>query len=226
MTTTLALKNKMDDRLSLKVDYFRASAMKTEPHKHSGYFEIVYLLEGAGAHVIDSVKYEVRPQAIYFIRKEQVHHWDLTETPKGYVILVKKRFVDSLLDWELKQLFGKLSSYNCLWLKQAEILPQLLELLLAETNTGEPYQTQVLEGLLKAFFAKVLQCARPTEKIPPAPGRCFPVFFRAADYKRYREAVCRLLCTAPQHHASKPEQHLPQSSRQAGISFYCRIHTQ
>ena len=36
--------------------------MKTEPHKHSGYFEIIYLLEGAGAHVIDSVKYEVRPQ--------------------------------------------------------------------------------------------------------------------------------------------------------------------
>lgn len=180
MTTTLALKNKMDDRLSLKVDYFRARAMKTEPHKHGGYFEIIYLLEGAGAHFIDSVKYEVGPQAIYFIRKEQVHHWDLTETPKGYVILVKKRFVDGLQYGELKQLFGKLSSHNCLRLQEAEVLPQLLELLLAETNTGEPYQAQVLEGLLKAFFCQGAAVCAANRENPPAPGRCVPVVLGAA----------------------------------------------
>ncbi|MFX9038736.1 AraC family ligand binding domain-containing protein, partial [Acinetobacter baumannii] len=88
----------------IKIAAFRKDIRKTEPHKHNSYFEIIYLSKGSGTHTIDNSSYKVQPPVIFLVRKEQIHHWELLTTPEGYVIILKKAFIDKSLDSKLKSL--------------------------------------------------------------------------------------------------------------------------
>ena len=167
MTEQLRVKDKSDGATHLKVASFRKEVKKTAPHKHNNYFEIIYLSTGSGYHLIDHQKHEVNPPVIFFIRREQIHGFDLNEKiePSGFVLIVKKPFIDSSVDGELKSLFAKVSNYTCLYLNQADTIQQLFELLVKENETGS---LPVLEGLLKALLAKVLEIAMPVSKFTSA----------------------------------------------------------
>jgi len=65
----------------------------TSPHGHKDYLEIVYLEEGAGVHQIDMQRFDVKPGSLYLIMPGQIHCWELTEIPKGFVIMVQKEFL-------------------------------------------------------------------------------------------------------------------------------------
>ncbi len=106
MNTKLSIKDKSDNSLFMKASAFRKNTRKTEPHKHNSYFEIIYLSAGKGYHFIDNKTYEVHPPVLFFVRKEQVHHWDLTADPEpeGFVVILKKTFFEQSLDGELKSL--------------------------------------------------------------------------------------------------------------------------
>ncbi len=66
----------------------------TKPHKHSGYHEIIVLSEGAGVHTIDDNDYEVNPPTLFYLQPDQVHCWDFTQIPKGFVLIFKDEFLD------------------------------------------------------------------------------------------------------------------------------------
>ncbi len=158
MTVTVKVKDKSGTSALLKVAPFRKEIRKTEPHKHNSYFEIIYLSEGAGKHVIDYKDYPIKPPLVFFVRKEQVHHWDITSNPKGYVLILKKGFVSESLDYELKQLISKASEHNVLPLSHHEKIEKLFALLVDEANFT------VTEGLLKALLALLLE-QTPTLKV-------------------------------------------------------------
>lgn len=65
----------------------------TNPHGHKDYLEIVYLEEGAGIHQIDMHRYDVNPGSLYLIMPRQIHSWELTQIPKGFVAMIKKDFL-------------------------------------------------------------------------------------------------------------------------------------
>jgi AraC family transcriptional activator of pobA len=163
MTEQLPVKDKSDGASHIKVAPFRKGVRKTEPHKHNNYFEIVYLSAGNGHHLIDYQQHEVKPPVIFFIRREQIHGFDLHQDvePVGFVLIVKKPFIDASVDGELKALFSKASSHTCLYLNQTDTIQQLFELLVKENETGS---LPVIEGLLKALLAKVLESALPVSK--------------------------------------------------------------
>ena len=160
MTEQLSVKDKSGGVSHLKVASFRKEVRKTAPHKHNNYFEIVYLSAGKGYHLIDHQHYEVNPPVIFFIRREQIHGFDLQQDvePAGFVLIVKKPFIDNSVDGELKTLFSKASNYACVYLDKADTIQQLFELLDTENETGN---VPVTEGLLKALLAKVLEAALP-----------------------------------------------------------------
>ena len=88
----LPVKNK------LKEDLFRIKPMKpviktTLPHGHKDYLEIIYLQEGRGHHQIDHRKFAISPATVYWVLPGQVHHWELTDIPKGFVIMLRKDFL-------------------------------------------------------------------------------------------------------------------------------------
>src|SRR6185312_1447892 len=161
MTDRLVIKNKIETEKRIKITPFKKHIRKTNPHKHNSYFEIIYLSAGSGRHIIDTRQFEVHPPVLYFIRKEQVHYWELDNEPTGFVIIIKKSFLSDSLDNKLKSLFYKLSTYNSLTIEHSSVIATLFELLSKENEFVEEENSPVIEGLLKALLAKIAEKATP-----------------------------------------------------------------
>jgi len=164
MKSQIDIKDKSEKGKLIKAAPFKKDIRKTVPHKHHNYFEIIYLSEGSGYHYIDNYQYKVEPPVMFFVRKEQVHYWELTKEPEGYVVIVKKAFIEKTLDNELKSLFAKVSGLSSLSVSDNQTIEQLLELLCKENNTQSEQTFTISEGLLKALISKVLEVAKPTLK--------------------------------------------------------------
>ena len=152
----IAIKNKISADKHIKAEPFRKHVRKTEPHRHKQYFEIVYLTKGGGDHWIDGTRYEVKPPVFFFINRDQVHHWDLSGEPDGYVIILKNSFLQVCKDESLKQLLLQVWHANCLYTGEA---PEILALfrLLAEQPMVTVYDHHMVDGLLKTLVAGIIQ---------------------------------------------------------------------
>lgn len=159
MGTKLQVKDKSESGKPIKIAPFRKEIRKTTPHKHNNYFEILYLSQGSGCHYIDSRKFEVAPPVMYFIRKDKVHYWELESEPEGFVIIIKKAFIEESLDSELKSLFTQISRESCIFIKDSATTNMLFELLTATNKKEGKYAFHITEGLLKALLAHVLEDA-------------------------------------------------------------------
>ena len=164
MATQLLIKNKIETERTIKVAPFRKNVRRTNPHKHNSYLELIYLSEGSGIHGIDSVEYPIEPPVIHIVRQEQVHHWQLDSEPEGYVVLVKKAFIEKSLDGELKALFTKISGQSCLQVEDNTMIEGVLALLTEEIAVHGENSFAVIEGLLKALLAKILLVSSPFVK--------------------------------------------------------------
>lgn len=160
------VKNKIEQDRNIKAAPFKKDIRKTTPHKHDNYFEILYLSKGSGFHFIDNFQHKVNPPVLFFVRKEQVHHWELTKEPNGYVVIIKKSFIEKTLDSELKSLFSKVSKLSSISVKDNETIERLFELLTEENKIVAEHTFTITEGLLKALLSKILEIARPTLKTP------------------------------------------------------------
>lgn len=157
----LEIKDKTSQTEGLKVAVFREHIRKTFPHKHNSYFEIIYLTKGNGTHTIDTKEYEIKPPIIFTVRKEQVHFWDITTQPEGFVLIIKKSYIDNCLDKEIKRLISELSAHTCLFPKSNEAVA-IFSLLLNEYQNKKPLNRAIIDGLLKASLAKLLESATPS----------------------------------------------------------------
>lgn len=161
MANKLLIKDKIETGKSFKIAPFKKDIRKTIPHKHNSYFEVIFLQKGSGFHAIDSRKYPVKVPVIFFVRKEQVHHWELDSEPDGFVLILKKSFVDNSTDKALKTLLMQASALPCCYLNENPIINQLFEILYQEFDSEKNNQSPVIEGLLKALLAKILELAMP-----------------------------------------------------------------
>lgn len=66
------------------------------PHKHY-FYHLVYFSKGAGTHSIDFVQFPVEPGQIYFMIPGQVHSWNFTTPPDGYIVNFSEQYVQSLI---------------------------------------------------------------------------------------------------------------------------------
>ncbi|WP_353162020.1 helix-turn-helix transcriptional regulator [Myroides odoratus] len=155
MNTSIEIKNKIESITLIKVSPFRQEIRKTNPHKHNNYFEIIYLSEGTGFHTIDQAVFSITTPTVFFIQKEQVHFWDITSKPKGFVVLLKKEFLQASLDYKLRDLLSQLSHFTCLKINDTQNIDALFHLLLSEKDFT------VTEGLLKALLAKIIARSTP-----------------------------------------------------------------
>ncbi len=159
----IKVKNKL-----AKHEFFRIKRMKeiikeTNPHGHKDYLEIIFLTEGAGLHRIDHQEYEVKPASLYFILPGQIHSWNLTATPKGFVAMIQKDFlIDTPLYEHLFQKFPRpLESYYDVSAVPEEI-NQIFIQIEKEYLTKEPYYDSVIQTYLQLLFTKT----RRLENIP------------------------------------------------------------
>lgn len=156
MNHSIDVKEKIGSDKIIKIAPFKKEVRVTKAHKHHNYFEIIYLSKGGGFHSIDSNKYDIVPPTIFFVRKEQIHYWELDSEPEGFVVIIKKKFVEVSLDKEIKTLLYKLSKTEMLHLTEPDTITILLQLLAQESLLENATSNLIVEGLLKALLAKLL----------------------------------------------------------------------
>ncbi|MEO8766274.1 MAG: helix-turn-helix transcriptional regulator [Ginsengibacter sp.] len=161
MPSQLIIKDKIETEKVIKVAPFKKDIRKTTPHKHNNYFEIIYLSKGSGYHYIDAGKYAVVPPVMYFVRQDQVHFWELETEPEGFVVIIKKSFIEKSLDKELKSLLTKITKQCCLQTPDNRTIEQILQLLTEENKNNDESAFTITEGLLKSLLAKILQVSKP-----------------------------------------------------------------
>lgn len=61
------------------------------PHRHD-FFEILYITEGHGTHIIDFIEYEIKPNSIFFLSPGQIHTLDLSDNINGFIFLFTSEF--------------------------------------------------------------------------------------------------------------------------------------
>src|ERR1700744_2467312 len=165
MTTILHIKDKSGGRAAITISPFKSAIRRTDPHRHNGYFELIFLTAGEGMHVIDGRRYAVEPPVLFVIRRDQVHCWDLTLPGEGYVLIIRKDFVDGLTDGRLRSMFASISAHNYLPLDNNPSVDRLWAVLLDELGPGREKIPEVGESVLKALMGKMMALARPA--VPP-----------------------------------------------------------
>ena len=90
-----------------------------------------------------------------------MHYWELTSEPEGYVVIIKRSFIEKSLDHELKTLLAKVSTQCCLQLSEVKTIEGILSLLSIESKVNDENAFDITEGLLKSLLAKVLQVSKP-----------------------------------------------------------------
>jgi len=80
-------------------ELFRIGQMKpvikpTRPHGHKAYYELIFLTEGSGKHTIELRDYEVKPGMIFWLKPGQIHCWDFSRIPGGYVLMFRSELID------------------------------------------------------------------------------------------------------------------------------------
>ena len=89
----IPIKSKIEPGQLFKISRMKEIIKPTKPHKHTDYHEIIVLTEGAGSHNIDNTEHEVLPPVIYLLKPGQVHCWNFTRIPKGFVILFREELL-------------------------------------------------------------------------------------------------------------------------------------
>lgn len=80
------------------------------PHRHD-FFHIVWVERGSGHHIIDEVRYDVRPGTLFFMAPGQVHDFVLSSDAEGFTINFSAEFF--ALQLQNKNVLAQIPIYDC-----------------------------------------------------------------------------------------------------------------
>ncbi len=158
------------------IDHFYGNLHKSDAHKHEDYYELIFLSEGEGFHWIETEEYCIAAPEFYFLKPGQLHHWQFTAAPKGYIILFKKSYFDQLRDCNLMNLCRQLESKVRIDGPTDCSLEFLFEAMLHEFNSPLKFSETIIHGVLAALFAKMLQFAAEPHREQLKPFALFDKF--------------------------------------------------
>ena len=162
MINTISTYNKITSQIDVKIEVFDIRKRYTKPHRHNKYLEIVYFVQGTGFHHIDFKSFEIKPPVVFLIKKDEVHNWEISTVPKGFVILIKESFLEKTLDKFINTQLMKLQNIQMIDIAQNDkSLTNLFKVLCWEMKQ-EFITTEVVEGGLKAILAKLVKYASAT----------------------------------------------------------------
>lgn len=153
-------KNKLDNGRTFKVSRFKELIKKTSPHKHEAYFELVFLVAGEGFHTIETETFQVKAPEFYFLKPGQMHYWQFTSIPKGYVVLFSADEFSRVTEPEMSNLFAQLLPVTRFALTHEQFPETILTELLHEYQLQSDYSKTILHGLLKALLGKLLHLSQ------------------------------------------------------------------
>lgn len=153
MIDSIKINNKLESELLFKISPFKQVIKRTKPHKHDAYFEIIYLSEGAGFHWIDTQKFQIHPPVVYFL-SGQLHYWEMTAIPKGFVMLFKEEIVTNR---DLLSLLRSLETSISVDSNEVRALEFIFSEMETEYKRPSLNSIELIQGYLKVALIKFLR---------------------------------------------------------------------
>jgi AraC family transcriptional activator of pobA len=150
------VKNKLESQQLFKISPFKEVIKRTKPHKHDAYFEIIYLSQGAGFHWIDTQKFQINPPVVYFL-SGQLHYWEMTAIPNGFVLLFKEDFFSFFKQGDLLNLIRSLEGTSEINLPDTSNLDFIFSEMVKEYKEPSANSTEIIMGYLQVVLAKLLR---------------------------------------------------------------------
>ncbi|MBK6007099.1 helix-turn-helix domain-containing protein [Ramlibacter ginsenosidimutans] len=143
------------------------------PHRHD-FFHVVWVAHGSGHHIIDSERYEVKPDTLFFMSPGQVHDFQLSEDATGYTINFSSEFFS--LQLQNKKILHEIPVYKpespiaavYMTQQQAVSLRPVIDDIAAEYEAEEGGYEDVLRSYLAIFLIKASRFAEPVACAEPA----------------------------------------------------------
>jgi len=149
----IKINRKIELNKQFKISRMKEVIKPTIPHKHDGYFEIIYLKDGAGVHMIDEDNYQVEPPLLFYMAPGHVHCWEFSKIPKGYVCIFKDEFLSDFPDIKLK--FSEFATKYSLINKKCDFEKEF-ELLMEEYQRAIP-NINILKSYLNIILWKIAE---------------------------------------------------------------------
>jgi len=155
----IEIRSKLSEGYDFKISRFKEKIKKTVPHKHDDYYELIFLCEGEGFHWIESEKYLVSTPEVFFLGPGQLHCWQFTSIPKGYVMLFRASFFNDITESNTITLYKQLFKIAQIGLTVDCGISVLLNEIYKEYISTSDYSIHIIHGILRALFAKLLNFA-------------------------------------------------------------------
>ena len=158
----ITLKKKIQDDMLIKVSRMKPVIKPTKPHKHAGYYELIFLSKGAGTHTIDDQKFDVKPYTGFYLKPGQVHCWDFSQIPEGFVVLFKEAVMATYTE-TMNNLFSMSVKFD---LPEQTALFTLLEQFYHDFKSW--HESKVLQAYLNLTLLKTLELADKSTPVEPS----------------------------------------------------------
>jgi AraC family transcriptional regulator, transcriptional activator of pobA len=136
------------------------------PHRHD-FYQIVWVTDGSGHHIIDSVQYDVKPNSLFFMAPGQIHDFVLSQDATGFTMNFSPEFFafkmhsrQSLTDIPIFD-FDNLNSALYVDEAQAASLRVVLDSIIEEYTEEKAGFEDVIWSHLRIFLIKVSRIAAP-----------------------------------------------------------------
>lgn len=148
--------NKLQPDHDIQISRFKEVIKKTSPHRHDNYMELIFLREGSGFHWIESQRFTVSAPEVFILQPGQLHCWEFTSIPKGFVLLVRLSGIDPVKEPELSFLLSKLTVYTRLQLPAGGYPSVILEGMMETSLVKCKYTVTMLMAWLRILVANLL----------------------------------------------------------------------
>ena len=128
--------------------------------RRDSFYVIFNITAGSGTYFIDFEAYDIRPGALFFIGKGQVHYWEIDDPLEGYVLLFTEQFLlhghpqsDFLRNLDV---FHRIDTSPVLYLdaSHSAMFDALIADLTDEYRNPRPRRAEVIEALFQVFLIR------------------------------------------------------------------------
>lgn len=200
--TQISTKNKIGD-ITFKVSRFKEIIKRTKPHKHDHYYELIFLHEGEGIHEIEGQRFKVNCPELFLLRPGQMHYWQFTRIPKGYVILCKTDEFDPIQEPYILRGLQLLMQYTHIQLDDKNYPLELLELLTESYKSTGDCRSEIIHGFLQSLLFQMAELGRNSDSLQVMTHTTYQQFETLLienihTLHRVKE-YADLMCTTPQN---------------------------
>ena len=166
--TTIEIEDKLGN-VPFFIDHFHEKIHKTDPHKHDDYYELIFLSRGEGFHWIETEEYGITAPEFYYLKPGQLHHWQFTAVPKGFIIMFKASYFDQVRECNVMNLCMQLENRFRIDVPLEYSPDAFFQLMFHEFHTPTEFSATIIHGVLVSLIAKMLQLAQQQsdEKVIP-----------------------------------------------------------